>query len=91
MTGSKVKISAITILQLLAGQLDYATFEKTYQFDGKIGNPFARALDSRRVIAHCSIEQTPDEDDDWLTFEFGEPDPAIAPFKLPAATSQKAK
>lgn len=90
MTGDKrIKLSAITVLQLLAGKLDYNAFARAHGFDEKVPNLFARALVRGRVIARCSIEQTPDEDDDWITFEFSESDTAIAPFRSAAAEGLK--
>jgi len=77
----RIKLSAITILQLLAGELDYATFASAHGFDQRLRNPFVRALKEGRVIGHCVVEKSPDEDDDWIAFEFSEPDPAIAPFR----------
>ena len=44
-------------------------------------NPFQRSLDSGQMIASVGVENAGDEDDDWLAFEFGPPDAAIAPSK----------
>jgi hypothetical protein len=32
------------------------------------------------MIRRIEVARTDDEDDDWVTIEFGDPDPAIAPF-----------
>jgi len=71
-----MKISAISALQLFAGKLDYASFAAAHGFGQR--NPFADALHEGRVIRNCKIETGGEEDDDWITFEFGEPDAAVA-------------
>ena len=81
MSGGQIKLSAITILQLLAGELDHSMFEMAHGFDKKIPNPFRRALSEGRVIGSCSVERSAEDDDDWITFEFSEADPALAPFR----------
>jgi len=82
MSGRRIKLSAITILQLLAGELDYSMFEIAHGFDQKFPNPFRRALIEGRVIGSCSVECSAEEDDDWITFEFSEPDPTLTPFRV---------
>jgi hypothetical protein len=32
------------------------------------------------MISHVSLEPAQGEDDDWVTFKLGEPDPAISAF-----------
>ena len=47
-------------------------------------NPFLRNLDEGRLITKIEVEKgTPAEDDDWLIFTFGEPDPAMSPYRPP--------
>ena len=80
-----VKLSAITVLQLLAGTLDYTDFARAHEFDKR--NPFANAVRSGRTLKNCRIESSGEEDDDWITFEFGDPDPALARFVVKGADS----
>lgn len=86
MGGKKIKISARDLLALMAGELDQERFVKHYDAGG--GNFFKHCLQRGQLIAAASVERTPDEDDDWVTFEIGVPDPAIAPF---AKLTSKAK
>jgi hypothetical protein len=80
-----VKLSAITVLQLLAGTLDYADFVAAHDLDKR--NPFANAVRNGRTIRNCRIESGGEEDDDWITFEFGDKDPALARFAVKRAES----
>jgi hypothetical protein len=79
----RVKLSAITVQQLLAGTLDGTTFQQGHGFDQSTANLFAAALREGRTIKQCYVERTPDEDDDWITFELGDPDPAVTRFTVP--------
>lgn len=77
-TKNKIKLSARTVLDLLAGKLTYDNFPKTYK------DYFRDAIDEGKLISDVEIESAPDEnDDDWLIFKFGEPDPAVKPFQVP--------
>jgi hypothetical protein len=80
----KVEISARVVLELLSGKLDSKTFSSIYRIS-KI-NPFQRMLEQGRVIVGITLRppERPDDDDEWLEFEFGEPDPSISPFQLPS-------
>jgi hypothetical protein len=70
-TGTSVKISARTILELLAGR----------RTPSEINESFERRLQQGRMITGIRVEKSEDEsDDDRLIIEFGEPDPAISPF-----------
>jgi hypothetical protein len=73
-----MKLSAIGVLQLLAGNISYDEFAHRHGFNDR--NAFANAVSNGRVIRDCKIESGGEEDDDWITFEFGRPDPALAPF-----------
>ena len=83
MGGKKIKISARDLLALMAGSLDQARFVKGYDAGG--GNVFDLCLKRGELITDVRVEHTPDEDDDWITFEFGEPDAAVAPFSEPTS------
>jgi hypothetical protein len=77
-----IKLSAIGVLQLLAGTISFDEFSKRHGFEERnsLGNAFANAVRAGRVIRNCKIESGGEEDDDWITFEFGHADPALAPF-----------
>ena len=77
-----VSISARDLMQLLSGKLSQEDFCKAYRFDVQHVNPFALALSQGRLIQRASLA-TLDGDDDLVIFEFGEIDPAIAPFFMP--------
>jgi len=83
MGGNKIKISARDLLALMAGRLDQDRFVKGYDAGG--GNFFELCLKRGQLITNASVERTPDEDDDWVTFEFGEPDSAVAPYSEPTS------
>lgn len=81
--GNKVKISVRDLLALMAGRLDQERFVKGYATGGP--NFFDLRLKRGELITSATVEHIPDEDDDWITFEFGEPDPAVAPFSEPTS------
>lgn len=83
MEGKKIKTSARDLLALMAGRLDQDRFVKGYDAGGC--NFFELCLKRGQLITSASMERTPDEDDDWVTFEFGEPDSAVAPFSEPTS------
>jgi hypothetical protein len=63
----KIKLSLLTVQELLAGRLPYETFRQ--DFDGAahaIANAHQRGL----AISSLRIEPCPDDDDDWLHIEF---------------------
>ncbi len=82
MSLSRVTLSARAVQELLAGKISPEDFRKRY---GSAPNPvtaFAGALKAGRVIENVSVERCPEQDDDWLTFHFSKPDPALAPFQV---------
>lgn len=89
--GTRIKISARAILELLSGTVEPRDFFKMYNFisSGKLllpaYNPFKQSILSGEVISNSSIEKSVSGDDDWLTFELKGPDPAISPFRVPEA------
>jgi len=88
MTGRSVKLPARALQELLAGHLDQEKFMKAHGFvpDGfrqVANNPFETALAEGRLITHIEVATVPDADDDWVTFHFGEPDPAISRILVP--------
>jgi hypothetical protein len=94
MSERRVKISARALLGLLAGTVSQADFFKAHGFIESTRNTinaFQRAVKSGRLISNVSIEAGGFADDDWIIFEFGEPDPAVLPFALPRTGLTKAQ
>jgi hypothetical protein len=80
-TDRTFKVSLRIIQELLGGRKDVKSFEVMH---GLRRNPFLRNLDEGRLITKIEVEKgTPAEDDDWLIFTFGEPDPAMSPYRPP--------
>lgn len=76
--GSKLKMSALAVQRLLAGEIDIAEFNRAHGWTDD--NPFASALENGRTIRRVNIEKTDRLDDDWMEFQFGD-DAARQPFK----------
>jgi len=76
----KIRMSARDLLELLAGVLRQDDFEKL-PFMAR-SNPFLQKLAHGRLFKASSIEKGgEDADDDWIIFEFGDPDPAATTFR----------
>ena len=86
MGGNTIRISARDLLALMAGQLDQERFVKHYDTGG--GNFFDRCLKRGQLITSASVERVSDADDDWIVFEIGAPDPAVAPFAEPTSKAR---
>jgi hypothetical protein len=86
MSGNTVRISSAILRDLLAGNITQEDFFNKMRFrklsdpsnDGVL-NPFARLSAEGRMIESISVEKT-EEDDDWITITFGEPDAANVGF-----------
>jgi hypothetical protein len=86
---ARIKLSARDLLELLARVLRQDAFE-ALPFMAR-GNPFVNKLMGGQLITAIRIEK--DEtgaDDDWAVIEFGDPDPAVSPFRLSSSVRQKA-
>lgn len=82
--GDQIKVSARAVLELLAGAMTYERFAEVHRWTEGQFNMFESRLASGHLFESAKIEQLgTDQDDDWLVFEFGAPDPAISPFRLP--------
>lgn len=90
MTDNSISLSSRALQRLLAGEMTVDEFDAAHGWNDVSGprNPFARAVCSGRLIRNIEIEEAGDADDDWLTFTFGPPDPAAAPFTVPDIASQ---
>jgi hypothetical protein len=77
----RIKLSARDLLELLAGVLRQDAFE-ALPFMAR-QNPFLNKLRNGQLITAMRIDKDQtDADDDWIVFEFGNPDPAVSPFQV---------
>jgi hypothetical protein len=78
---ARIKLSARDLLELLSGVLRQDAFE-ALPFMAR-QNPFLNKLRNGQLITAMRIEKDEtDSDDDWIVFEFGDPDPAVSPFRV---------
>jgi len=88
-SGSRITVSSRELMELLAGR---RTAEETsalhdWRLKGsgtprQMPNPFERALKEGRLPTSIKVVRTgKDDNDDWLEFDLGSPDPAISPFR----------
>lgn len=80
MSQKHVKISAVTLLRILSGELSLEEFCRQYKLNF---NPFKNALMGFQTIKKISLKTVPNRDDDMIIIEFGMHDTAIGPFKVP--------
>lgn len=85
MDNGRISLSSRALQRLLAGELTVDEFVAAHGWNDKpgTGNPFARMSRAGRMISKIDLDGAEDKDDDWLTFNFGPPDPAAARFFLP--------
>ena len=87
MTSRSLRMSTRTLLELLAGKMRIDDFTKSYSLDARTPiNPFMQRLRNGQLITAISVHSQPDQDDDEVTIEFGDPDPAVRVFRMPART-----
>jgi hypothetical protein len=83
-----VRISSRSLLALLSGQMSSSEFLASFEDMGtpgssrKISNPFQYAVAEGRMITRVRVDPAANENDDWITFEFGFPDPLMSPFSI---------
>lgn len=88
-SGAKwVQVPSRALLSLLAGDLSPAEFSATFR-DGGLRDPFKRAVLEGRMITGLRIMPAENEQDDWITFEFGTPDALVSPFVVKQAGDGK--
>jgi hypothetical protein len=86
MHGNKIKISARELLDLLTGKLEQKRFiERHSMGNGK--SIFDGGQSAGKMIKSASVESRPDEDDDWVVFEFSFDDPAVNKFSVPKSVT----
>lgn len=84
MSDNQISLSARALQRLLAGDISQDDFIEAHGWkDGSnFINTFALMMNSGRMICKVNVETMDNNDDDWLTFHFGDPDPAISPFSI---------
>ena len=86
---NKIKVSSRAVLEVLSGEISVKDFTDG-NFHPIIGNPFGAKLKEGRLITSVEIEQPDDErDDEYIIFNFGEPDVAISDFKIAIIPKKK--
>lgn len=87
MSRKRIKISSRALLELLSGQTCAENFfEIQHNFSANNtpeNNLFRLRANEGCMFSKLWIEKNEQKDDDWIIFEFGDPDPAIAPFTMP--------
>ncbi len=85
MTGNTLKISARTLAELLAGVIDIDRFNADHfghnAEDSYTSDFFRSRIAEGRMIEKIELEKSEESDDDWVVIRFGEPDPAISPYR----------
>lgn len=85
MSNGEVKMPSRTLTEILAGTLDY--YRASEGDKGPLGSIawmkryFRSMLSAGRTISEISLENCPDQDDDWVRIRFGQEDPAISMFR----------
>jgi hypothetical protein len=77
MAGTTIKISARTVIGILAGKIPTEEFQESHK---PFAEHFARMLRDGGMLKEVRVEKT-ERDDDWVEFVFSERDPAISPFQ----------
>lgn len=87
LSGDQVKVSARAVLELLAGTMSYERFCELHRWNENEVNFFRSRLASGQLFRSAKIERLDEtQDDDWIEFEFGPPDPAVSAFRLAASS-----
>lgn len=90
MSKGRVRISSRELMELLAGQRTIAELNEMHGWRSTSAppssqeaiNPFDRSLKEGRLPAAVTVIRTDENDvDDWIEFEFGDPDSAISPIR----------
>lgn len=90
MSGQKIRVSSRELVEVLAGlrtfddkgarNLEFTRSSSHSMSD--ISAMFLRQVADGRLPEAITVRKTDENDnDDWIEFDFGEPDPAITPFK----------
>ena len=77
MAGQSIKMSSRAVMSLLSGQTSQEDFMRD---NPHVKEKFAQAVREGRMLKEAKIESCPQRDDDWIEFNFSEPDPAVSMF-----------
>lgn len=77
----EITMSARMLLEILGGVRTIEGFEEQYRMRRE-ENPFRIKIAQGRLICKVEVEHLPNSDDDQVTIHFGDPDPAIQPFRV---------
>lgn len=85
MKSNEIKISSRSLVELLAGTIEQKKFLEDHGFitserTSVPTNFFLNQLAQGRMIEGMEVEKVENEDDDWIVFKFGQPDPAISQY-----------
>ena len=81
MADNEIKLSARFVLEVLAGKKQIHDLDDVTASRISSSNPFEEKLNQGRLIETVTVQKFQDEDDDYITFVFGKPDPAVSEFK----------
>jgi hypothetical protein len=90
MSDRRIKLSAREVLEVLAGRRTVQELNASHDWHaaedglpaGTMPNFFERCLREGRLPSSIAVIKTDENDsDDWIEVEFGDPDPAISPFR----------
>jgi hypothetical protein len=86
MKSNEIKISSRSLVQLLAGTIEQKKFLEDHGFitseqTSVPTNFFLNQLTQGKMIEDIEVEKVGNEDDDWVVFKFGQPDPAISQYR----------
>jgi hypothetical protein len=89
MSSNRIKISATSVLALLAGNVTQDQLFNSLGFKpqsrkvGAIRNPFQFQLNQKTRVTKVEVEHVDEADETYLTFHFDGPDPALSDFINP--------
>jgi hypothetical protein len=86
LSGNTIRISTRELLDLLAGKLDQNRFAEHHKIAN--GENIFKVYQSKgKMIERAEVGRRKDEDDDWITFEFSDSDPAVSRFRVPKSSN----
>jgi hypothetical protein len=78
-TGERIRVSARAVVEALGR----ASPERNAPLPAEVFQVFRALVGEGRMLTTATLEPQHHHDDDWLVLEFGEPDAAISPFRVP--------
>lgn len=81
MSETQIKISARSLMELLAGRMSLEQFLEHHGGNRGFVTLFEQKLRGGQLLVGANVETVPERDDDWVVFQFGPPDPALAPLR----------